>query len=276
MDRRMVKRDLIIEGLLVLFAIPSMFPIYLMVISSFKQNSEIYHPFSLPKVFQFENYLTVFKKVDVFLVLGNTIYICFGAIILLVLVSSIAGYRISRRNSKILNFILFLFITGIIIPMQANMVPTYKLGQYLHLLNTRTFLVLLYAAGTIPFATMIYVGFTKNIPREIEEAATIDGCGSFRMFWKILFPLLMPATGTVIATIIFFFWNDFQGPLIYLNDPQKQTLIAQIFRFKQDMTSVKWGPLFALCVMAMLPIVIIFMFVQKHLIRGLVAGAVKG
>jgi len=261
---------------LLLLAIPVLYPFYLLVMSSFKTSAEIYMPLSLPSTLYLENFLVVFQKVNFLLILGNTVIICVSTLILLVFVSSLGGYRISRRNSRFLNFILVLFLIGMIIPLQVNMVPTYKLAIYLHLLDTRTLLVLIYAAGAIPFATMIYAGFTKSIPRELEEAARMDGCGQLRLFWSIIFPLLLPATGTIIATTIFWFWNDFQGPLIYLDSASKQTLISQLYRFKIAQNATQWGPIFALCTLSTLPLILLFLFTQKYMLRGLTAGALKG
>ena len=146
----------------------------------------------------------------------------------------------------------------------------------MHLINTRTLLVILYTAAQIPFATFLYAAFTKGIPRELEESAYMDGYGRFRTFWRIIFPLLLPATGTFVITNVFGIWNDFITPLIFLNDPDKLTLMPQIVQFMFNNTSIAFGPVFAVSVLAVLPLIVLFLFTQKYMLRGLVVGSVKG
>ncbi|GBG07690.1 hypothetical protein PAT3040_02246, partial [Paenibacillus agaridevorans] len=173
-------------------------------------------------------------------------------------------------------FLFFFFISGMVIPLQTGMIPIFKMGVALHLIDTRTFMILLYAAGALPMAIFMYSGFTKSIPREIEESAAIDGYGKFRAFWLIIFPLMLPATGTLIMLNIYGIWNDLFGPLLYLKDPSKMTLMSQIVQFKANHQSIDYGPIFALCVMATLPLIVLFIFTQKYMMKGLVAGAIKG
>ncbi|WP_219834589.1 carbohydrate ABC transporter permease [Paenibacillus sp. R14(2021)] len=268
-------RLMALEAALLLVALLYLYPFYYLFESAVKPAKDFYTPLKFPSKLIGDNFAKVFERVNFPLALLNTVLVCAGTIVLVVLVSSMAGYMISRRKERTFQLIFFLFLTGMIIPLQTSMVPIYKLGISLHLINTRSLLVLLYTAGTIPFATMLYTGFTKNIPRELEEAAHIDGCGRTRTFWTIIFPLLLPATGTLIVTTLFTFWNDFAGPLLYLTDPNKMTLITQIFRFKSERAS-DWGPIFALCFLCTMPLIIIFLFTQKYLLQGMTAGAVKG
>jgi len=128
----------------------------------------------------------------------------------------------------------------------------------------------------IPMATFLYSAFTKSIPRELEESAAIDGCGRFRMFWVIIFPLLLPATGTFVITNVFGLWNDFITPQIFLNSPEKMTLMPQIVQFMFNLQSINLGPVFALGTLAVLPLIVLFMFTQKYMLKGLVIGSIKG
>jgi raffinose/stachyose/melibiose transport system permease protein len=265
----------VLEAVLLVIALIYIYPLYYMLESSVKPAKDFYVPLKLPSRLIWDNYQKVFEKTNFVESFMNTIYVCAGTIILLIIVSSMAGYMIARRKEKLFQIFFYIFLSGMIIPLQTSMVPIYKLAMGLHIINTRFLLVLLYTAATIPFATMLYTGFTKNIPRELEEAASIDGCGRTRLYWTIIFPLLMPATGTLIVTSVFSFWNDFTGPLLYLQDPHKMTLITQIFRFKSERAS-DWGPIFSLCFLSTLPLVVIFLFTQKYLLQGLTAGALKG
>jgi len=267
---------ILVDAVLYLFALISVIPFVILFFNTFKDKDHIYNALYMPNFLYTENYQKIFEKTDVLGALSNTILICFATQLLMVLFASAAGYVISRSREKIFKFVYLLFVSGLIIPSQTNMIVIYKLGVALHMINTIPFLIMIYVSGSTAFATLIYVGFTKTIPREIEESAGMDGCGRYGLFARIIFPLLMPATGTVLVTTIFWFWNDFSGPLIYLNDKRYQTIIMAIFNFSLDSRSTDWGPVFALCFIASLPMIALFLFTQKYLLKGLTSGAVKG
>lgn len=265
----------LIDVTLYLIALFVLFPFIDLFLTTFKDKFHVYDAFYWPDFTYLRNYIYVFKYVNVPAAFGNTIIICASTLALIVIFGSMAGYMISRSKERFFKLVYGLFAAGLIIPTQTAMIVIYKLGVYIHLINTIPFLVLIYASGSAAFASLIYAGFTKNIPKEMEEAATIDGCGIYKTFFRIIFPLLMPATGTVLVTTIFWFWNDFSGPLIYLNG-KTQTIIMAIFTFSMQNQATDWGPVFTLCFIASLPIILFFLFTQKYLIKGLVAGAIKG
>ncbi|HEY5584758.1 MAG TPA: carbohydrate ABC transporter permease [Ruminiclostridium sp.] len=266
----------ILEIALFIVAALIVFPIILLFITTFKEAKDLYNPFSIPNFGNFENYIKVFKTVNVPLAFGNTIIITVSTIVINILISSMAGYAISRSKEKAIKLLFFYFVFGLIIPFQSSMIITFKLGMTLHLINTRTFLILQYIAGGCAYAIMLYVGFTKNIPKELEEAASIDGYGPFSIFFKIVFPLLRPATLTLATITVFWYWNDFSGPLIYLNDKAKSTIMYSIFMFQLDQRSTAVGPVYTLCFLSIIPVFLFFIIAQKYLVEGLVAGAVKG
>ncbi|MFC5404372.1 carbohydrate ABC transporter permease [Cohnella soli] len=266
----------LLEILLLLAALLFLFPIFYLVLTSVKAPSLFYQPLAMPDSFYWGHYAKAFDKVNVWRGFFNTFAISAGSIGLIILVSSMAGYVIARIPRKFFQFLFYFFISGMVIPLQTGMIPIFKMGVALHLIDTRSFLILLYAAGALPMATFMYTGFTKSVPREIEESAAIDGYGRFRSFWLIIFPLMLPATGTLIMLNIYGIWNDLFGPLLYLKDPAKMTLMAQVVQFKANNQSIDYGPIFALCVMATLPLIVLFFFTQKYMMKGLVIGAVKG
>lgn len=263
------------ELLLIIIALIFLYPLFNLLFASFKTPDKIFDVLRMPNSFYLENYKIVLNNSKFFISLSNTLLITVGSITAIVLVTSMSGYSIGRSQKGFFIIVFYIFLSGMIIPLQATIVPIFKIGMSLDMLNTRSFMVLLYTAGAVPFATMIYAGFVKSIPRELEEAASIDGCGPFRVFFTIVLPLLLPATGTVIVTNVFGIWNDFFGPLIYLQTPGKQTLMMMIYFFKQERTT-DWGPVFALSILATVPLIILFLFVQKQFIKGLTAGALKG
>lgn len=264
-----------IEMVLAAFGLLTIFPFLYLVVDSFKEENRIFDIYYIPSFTYIDNFKTAITRGDYFPSLGNSILITSGSLALLIALSSMAGFTIGRSGKGFFNVILTVLLTGMIIPLQASMVPLYKMGVSLHLMNTRTFLVLLYAAGSTPLATFLYAGFTKSISREYDEAAKLDGCNRFQLFWRIVFPLLLPATGTVIVTSAFGIWNDFSGPLLFLYDERKQTVISMIYHFKGEKTT-DWAPVFALCTLATLPMVGLFLLVQKNFFRQIASGGLKG
>ncbi|OUS77180.1 hypothetical protein B1748_08505 [Paenibacillus sp. MY03] len=280
MNKRSAKRKnptgITLEIILIIAAFLFLYPIFYLILTSFRSPAQINQPLAMPDSLYWGHYEKAIEKVNVLLGLFNTSVISVGSIGLLVIISSMAGYVIARIPRRFFQFLFFFFISGMVIPLQTGMIPIFKMGVALHLIDTRTFMILLYAAGALPMAIFMYSGFTKSIPREIEESAAMDGYGKFRAFWLIIFPLMLPATGTLIMLNIYGIWNDLFGPLLYLKDPSKMTLMSQIVQFKANHQSIDYGPIFALCVMATLPLIVVFIFTQKYMMKGLVAGAIKG
>jgi len=274
--KRKDRAGLALEIILLVVAILFLLPIFYLILTSFKAPHLLYQPLALPDSVYWGHYKKALDKVNVLRGLFNTVMISVGSIGLMIIVSSMAGYVIARIRGRFFQFLFYFFISGMVIPLQTGMIPIFKMGVALHLIDTRTFMVLLYTAGAISMATFMYAGFMKSVPREIEEAAAIDGYGRFRTFWLILFPLMLPATGTLIMLNIYGIWNDLFGPLLYLKDPAKLTLMAQVVQFKANSQSIDYGPIFALCVMATMPLIVLFFFTQKYMMKGLVMGAVKG
>ncbi|MCD9023734.1 carbohydrate ABC transporter permease [Cohnella silvisoli] len=263
------------EGTMLALGLVVIYPLAHLFLSSLKEPDKVFDPFYIPDFTFWGNYEEVFRAGNFLISFGNTVFLTTASIGLVAILSSMAGHAISRAGKGLLLWIYFLLLSGMIIPAQTTMIPIFKLAVAFGLIDTRFFMILMYTAGVIPFATFIYAGFVKSIPRELEEAAAIDGCGRWRTYWTIVFPLLMPATGTIIVTNIFGMWSDLLGPLLYLYSPEKQTLMTLIFSFKQERTT-DWGPVFALSVIATIPLILLFLFVQKQFIRGLTSGALKG
>jgi len=256
-------------------------PFIVLLLTTFKEEDHIFDPFYMPDFTRLDNYRIVFASPTFFTALLNTIIICGVTLLIAVIVSSMAGFVVSRSKERFFKWMYLVFVFALIIPAQTNMVVFYKMGTALHLMNTIPFLILIYLSGNVAYTSLIYAGFTKTIPRQLEEAAAIDGCGKFKTFTKIIFPLLMPATATVFVVEIFWYWNDFQGPLIYLSSGKVPTLMLEIYNFKSYVGTLSysvtsWGPVSAICVLATIPILLFFLFTQKHLLKGLTVGAIKG
>lgn len=272
-----------IAGTVLMFNIALLFtvPFIVLIISSFKDEAHIFNPFYPPDFTNFENYKMVFASPTFLPAFFNTVMICAVTLIVAIIVSSMAGYVVSRSNERFFKSMYIVFVFALIIPAQTSMVVFYKMGTSLGMMNTIPFLILIYLSGNVAYTSMIYAGFTKSISRQLEEAAAIDGCGKIRTFVSVIFPLLMPATATVFVVEIFWYWNDFQGPLIYLSNGNVPTLMLEIYNFKSYVGTLSysvtsWAPVSAICVVATIPILLFFLFTQKYLLKGLTIGGIKG
>lgn len=264
-----------VEGGLVAAALLFLLPIFYLVVMSFKHPSIFFDPLRLPT----QLYLDYYKQAlgtAFFRGLGNTLIITVCSLGLTIAIASMAGYTIARQRGRFFNLLFLLFMSGMVIPAVGSLIPLFKLAIALKLINTHVLLILLYTSGFIPFASFLYSAFTKSIPRELEESAYMDGCGPFRMYWIIIFPLLLPATGTFILTNVYGIWNDFLTPLIFLNSPEKLTLMPTIVQFMFNKQSVNYGPVFAISILAAMPLLLLFVLTQKHMLKGLTMGSVKG
>lgn len=276
MGRRHSPGGIAIEVGLFLFVLVLLYPIYFLYVGSFKEPAIFYDPFSFPKSLYLGSYNMVFEKVKLLSGFLNTVVIMALSLIGIVIVGSMAGYAIARVKNRWFQALYYFFLSGMIVPLQTTMVTIFKLGVTIELIDTRTFMVLIYVAGAIPIATFIYVGFMRSIPKEIEESAFIDGCGPMQSFARIVLPLLLPATGTILITNVTAIYNDFLGPLLYLRSETKQMLMPQIVQFYANKQTMDYGPVFALSALAVLPLLIMFVFTQKYMIKGLIVGSLKG
>nr|WP_283094587.1 carbohydrate ABC transporter permease [Paenibacillus sp. ATY16] len=186
-----------------------------------------------------------------------------------------AAYAIVRRKNRFHSFLYMLFLAGMIIPFQMTMIPLYKMMVDFGLYNSYHGIMMIYLALTAPFSVFLLVGFIKSVPRELEEAALIDGCGIFQTFFRIVLPLLKPALTTLCVLNLFSVWNDFLMPVLFLPDDKKMTITVQISKF-QGMYSNDWSLLFAGICMIVLPMVVIYLLAQRFIINGITAGAIKG
>lgn len=252
-------------------------PLYFVLINSFKNRTEsaelsLNWPTSFPIL---ENYKEVLNAQDglVLLAFFNSTVITFLSIIVLIVVCAMAGYVLQRRTDKWSSWINFLILAGLMIP--PAIVPTIWVLDSIHLFKTMTGIVLIEVALSISFSTILYKGFMVTIPREIDEAAVVDGCGSFRMFFQMIMPLLMPVTSTVIVLSAVGIYNDFVNPLYFFPGAKNATIQLTLYNFT-SMYNTSWNLLFADVVLISIPPLLLFMIFNKKIVSGMTAGAVKG
>ena len=248
-------------------------PLYFIIINSLKtvEESRLLN-FSLPTEFQWGNYVEVIKAGSLVRAFLNSMLMAGVSSVIAVLVSSMASYALSRRRSKAHNMLYVYFFLGLIAPV--NYVTTLFTLKFLHLQNTYLGIILEFATLGIPFLVFLYYGFFENIPKELDEAAVIDGCGPFQLFFKVVFPLLKPATITGMVLNFLGAWNDFVTPLYLLSDNKKLGMTNSIYNFFGEHFN-DWNMVFADIVLTVAPIVIIYICGQKYIVSG-TYGAVKG
>lgn len=253
------------------------YPIFLMVINSFKPFKEVLtNVLGLPTKLAFENYAYVIEKMEYFRLFWNNVVITLIGIAGIVAFSSMAAYVLDRRQTRCTKLIHTLIITPMLIPFQTIMITLLKFMNMLHLNGTTWGLGIQYWGFGIPMATFIYFNFMKSIPREIDESAMIDSATTFQTYRMIIFPLLKTVTATVVVLDVMWIWNDFLLPLLMVNSsPSSKTLVLAAYNFVGSLNT-KWHYALAAMVLAVLPSVIVFILLQRYIVEGVVAGAVKG
>ena len=266
---------IIFEILLFLIAIIFISPLLLTLLNSFKTDIEIkINILSLPKRLNFINYIEAWHRIKFPSIFFRTLFITTLSTLGIILISSMASYAMVREKSKI-SWGFFMFFTfSMIVPFHTIMISLVKNAAALKLTNSLGIIPIYWGLGT-PLAIFLYHGFIKSIPLELEESAAIDGAGYFRIFFTIVFPLLTPVTTTIIILDVLWIWNDFLLPLIILPSTQYTIQLAQNVFFKQFGLS-EYGKAMASLVLSASPVIIFFLAMQKYIIKGIMAGAIKG
>ncbi|PNV60127.1 sugar ABC transporter permease [Clostridium sp. chh4-2] len=253
-------------------------PFYLTVVSALKNMGELFDNFfGLPKVWVLDNFKYVLSRPDYFMALGNSCLITGTAIVFMVLLLPMCSYAISRRrfNSKFYNFLYFFMVAGIFIPFQVKMLPMVKLMSQIGLMN-RQGAILLYIANSTCEGIFLLVGYLASMPTDLEEAAYIDGATTNQVFCKIVRPIMKPIISTVVIKNSLWIWNDYFMPSLVLNQSNTyRTLTLYQYSFKAENTT-NFTVAFAVMVLSVLPIFIIYCIFQKKIVAGMMEGAVKG
>ena len=257
---------------LLLFGVPYFF----VILNSFKSAADAADmSIDLPKTFHvIENYAAVLSAQDglVLRAFFNSTLLTILSIAVIILVCSMAGFVMQRRAGRASSLINFLVLAGLMIPPSS--VPTIWVLRGVGLFKTLPGLVLVEVALGFPFSTLLYRGFMVTVPREIDEAAIIDGCGGFQLFSRVVFPLLRPVTSTIIVLSAVAIFNDFVNPLYFLPGAQNATVQLTLYNFMSRFVT-SWNLLFADVVLISIPPLVLFIFFNKRIVAGITAGAVK-
>lgn len=249
-------------------------PLALIVVNAFKTDAEaLTMTLSLPEVWTFDNFTEVIEKGKLVRSFLNSLLYAGSATLIAVVLGSMAAYVFSRRRDRVNNSIYMYMVLGIVIPI--NYVALMKVMQITHLNNSVPGIILLYVATQLPFMVFLIYGFVSKVPVELDEAAVIDGCGPFRLFFNIILPMLKSSMITAAVLCFLNTWNEFVMPLYFLNSSEKWPMTLAVYNFFGQFEK-SWNLICADILLTCLPVIIMYLVCQKYIVGGQTAGAVKG
>lgn len=268
---RRIIRSIVMVGLALLCAVP----LYYVVVSSFKSSVEMaQHPFSLPQHWDFSNYRMAIEDGSIWRAFLNSIIVTFFAVLLQVFIGSLAAYAMILKKNWLTVGMGAVLTVAFCIPVQSTILPLYKMEGSLGLVNTLPGLIALYLVDSA-FCYYLVIGYMRKLPMEVLEAARVDGASPWRIYWQIVLPLIRPILATVIVFQTLAVWNDFLRPSVFITDEAKRTVVLQVYNAVTAF-STNWPLFMAITCIALAPVVVFFLFCQRYIVSGLVAGAVKG
>ncbi|MNJ37141.1 L-arabinose transport system permease protein AraQ [compost metagenome] len=276
-------RKLMGKGLAVLgkstllgYAVLTLYPLYWLFISAFKTNEDFFkNPYSLPNVWMKENIIRAWELGNMGRAMLNSTFVTLAAVILTLILGLLAGYALSRFEFRFKKTAVALFLAGLLIPIHSTLVPLFLMMKEMHLLNTYGALILPYTAFELPLAVFLAMGYMASIPKEIEEAAMIDGSGWWGIFGRVIFPLCTPIIATISILAFLRFWNDFSFALVFINSQALKTLPLSLSLFS-DGFGTDYSLTMGAMAIAVIPTIVVYLILQDQIMKGMVAGSVKG
>jgi len=261
--------------IMAIYVVLIFYPLFNMIISSLKSTREIFaNPFGLPETLLFENYKTVWVVRGFGVYFKNSLFVTFFAMVFVILFGSMASYGVSRYKYKLRTWIYMLFLSGIMLPLKIAIIPLFLLIRNLGLMDSHLSIIMIFIAMGLPSTVFILSGFMKTIPMDLEYAARIDGCND----WSIYRRIVMPITKSAIALVTIYnavpIWNDFFFPLVFIQSNRLKTLPVGLSTFFGQF-STNWSLLFTGLSIAIIPMLLLYIFMAKYFIRGMTAGAIK-
>jgi len=255
----------------------NIFCVYWIVVSSLKTNREVFsNPWGMPADLQFENYLKVWQVANLGLGLRNSIIITLASVLLTLILCAPAAYALSRIKFKGSGWLTSTFIAGAGVPSAMLIIPLFVTMTNLKLINTLYGLILIYSTVSIPFTMFVLTGFFKALPSAFEEAARIDGCTEFGIFWRVMLPLASPGLLTVAIFNFVAVWNEYSLALVFIQDEKAMPLARGLYAITSSMIYTgNWVGLFAAVVIVMVPSLLVYILLSERLIEGIATGALK-
>lgn len=268
------RKNLLVEVIIIVLSLIILAPLLIMIFGSFKDGTSA-ASFSIvpPKTWHFENYTYVIQAAKLGRAFFNSLVVTFFSVSLCMFTSALAGFILARRRSEISSRTQTYFMIGLYAPM--NMITTFALLRVTNLLGSYFAVIGVLAASQIPYAVFMINNFVKSVPVELDQAALIDGCGTLRMFLTVVTPVMKPILVTTTVLVAMNAWNDFMVPLYFFSSSERWTLPLTVYNFFGQYFR-NWNYVFANLVLTALPITLLYLYAQKHIVSGLTAGAVKG
>ncbi|WP_239587803.1 carbohydrate ABC transporter permease [Bacillus pakistanensis] len=275
MNKKTILGSASIYTILIVYFIIIAYPLFWMVVNSFKTTEEIYaNSWALPQAWLFSNYVHAWNT-GISAYFLNSLIITVSTCLLTVFLSALGAYGLSRFEFKGKNILLIICMGGMMLSPQVSLVPLYKLIQLLGIHDTYLALILPYVAYRIPITLILIRAAFLEVPKDLEESAFLDGCNTWRILTKIFIPMNLPILLTAIVLTAYFTWNEFMFALIFVDSESLKTIPAGLMQFR-DALQTNWGVLLAGLMISALPIIILFLFMQKYFVRGLSSGSLKG
>lgn len=267
-------KKIILSVLMLFLSLIIIIPLLIMLLGSVKNPTEAQQfNLSLPTEWHFENYVHVFQSGGIAKAMLNSTIITLSVTALVIIFGGLCAFVVSRRQSGYTKKVYYLFLVGMVSPLQV--VTTFGLLKVLNLTGTYFGVIMITTAVQLPWTMFTMTGFIKNVPRDLDEAAFIDGASPFRMFFQVVLPLLKPILATTIVSTAMGAWNEFMIPLYFFNTSDKWTMPLTVYNFFGQYQS-NWNYVFADLVLTALPITLLYLYCQKYVVSGMTAGAVKG
>lgn len=274
-------RGVIANIILICVCLAYLFPIYIIVVNAFKNRAELYeNVLAFPSQFSFQYFAKAMDKMDFFNALKNSLIVTLVSITIIVVLASMCAWMLARTENKISKFIFMLFVATMLIPFQTLMMPLMQVLGFgrdtlgLPVVDTLGGLIFCYIGFGASMSVFLYHGFVKSVPVALEEAATIDGCSKFGVFWRIVFPMLKPVTMTVIILDVIWIWNDYLLPSLVLTSKANRTIPLSTASFFGQFT-IQWNMAMSGLTLTIIPVIIFYLCAQKYIVKGVAAGAVK-
>ena len=261
----------------ILICLLCLIPFYILLVLALNSPQRVFYEGNIfiPD-FCWQNFLDAWHKSKIGNAMLNSAIITAGTLGLTIVTGGLAGYAIARYNTRYNKLVFGLLLSCMMIPGIINTVPLYTLMRKLHAVNTLWGMILVCSTLAMPSAVFIYTTFIRALPRELDEAAALDGCTGFSAFWRVIFPVIRPATASFIILNGFGIWNNYAQAVFFLQSRSKQNIPQALSVFFQQFAGAKWHLMAATAAIAIVPVVIIFLIFQKQFMKGLTDGAVKG
>lgn len=276
MDYMNKKKKWLLSVVTLMVAAFHLIPFYILITTALKERGDFSSKWAFPKVMNFRNFTEAWEMASLGSALWNTMIITFVSALLLIIFGSLAAYPLARRQTKLNKVVFMFFIAVMVIPPLTALVPLYKLVVDIGMMNTLEIAILNNVASFLPLTIFLYSGFIRStIPKELEEAAKIDGASTLGIFFRIVFPLLKPVTASILIIACVFIWNDYQFAIFFLQAEEVKTITVALAGFFGENAN-RMNLVAAAAIMAVLPMVVLFLVLQKHFVKGLASGSVKG